>query len=442
MTRLKTFALALAATTALGGPLTTTAFAEDQIFVPLFTYRTGPFSGSGSYIADGMHDYLTMLNERDGGIGGVKLNVEECETGYNTQKGLECYEAVKPKGPVLVGPWSTGITLSLIPHAAVDKIPILSMAYGLSASAEGDVFPWVFNPPDTYWDGLSQIIRYIGSQEGGLDKLKGKKIGYIYLDAGFGKEPLPLLDQLAKDYGFETKFYPVAAAEMQNQSGQWLNVRRDRPDYMIMWGWGALQPTAIKEAVKIIYPMSKFISIWWPSEDDAKGAGDGAKGFKTLNWHAAGGSFPFLTDIEKYVVDKGKSQSPKDKLGTVLYNRGVYNSMLIAEAIGTAQKITGKKVVNGEDLRRGLESLNVDAARLKALGMEGFAGPIKITCTDHNGHRPTFIQEWDGSKYVKASDWLEPLTDKVMPLLESDAKAYAEKNAPWPKRSEQCDAKS
>ena len=56
------------------------AFADDSIYVPLFTYRTGPFANSGTPIADGMHDYLTMLNERDGGIGGVKLDVEECET--------------------------------------------------------------------------------------------------------------------------------------------------------------------------------------------------------------------------------------------------------------------------------------------------------------------------------------------------------------------------
>ena len=110
------------------------------VYVPLFTYRTGPFAGSGTPIANGMHDYLTMLNERDGGIGGVKLIVDECETGYDTKKGLECYDAVKPKNPVIVNPWSTGITLSLIPKASVDKIPILSMAYGLSASAKGDVF--------------------------------------------------------------------------------------------------------------------------------------------------------------------------------------------------------------------------------------------------------------------------------------------------------------
>jgi hypothetical protein len=46
----------------------------------------------------------------------------------------------------------------------------------------------------------------------------------------------------------------------------------------------------------------------------------------------------------------------KEKVGENLYNRGVYNSMLIAEGIRTAQTVTGKKVVVGEDVRRGLEA--------------------------------------------------------------------------------------
>jgi len=150
---MKTRMTALLAGVALAGLMGTAlpASAEDEIFVPLFTYRTGPFAGSGVPIADGMKDYLTMLNERDGGIGGVKLKIEECETGYDTKKGVECYESVKGRSPVMINPWSTGITLQLIPKASVDKIPVLSMAYGLSASARGGVFPWVFNPPDTYW---------------------------------------------------------------------------------------------------------------------------------------------------------------------------------------------------------------------------------------------------------------------------------------------------
>lgn len=434
-------ACGIAAATLAAAPLP--AAAQDSIYVPLFTYRTGPFSGSGVFIANGMRDYLTMLNERDGGIGGVKLAVEECETGYDTKKGLECYEAVKGKKPVMVNPWSTGTTLPLIPRAAVDKIPILSVAYGLSASADGSRFPWVFNPPNTYWDGLATILAYIGTQEGGgLEKLKGKKLGYIYLDAGFGKEPIPLFEQLAKDYGFELKFYPVAATEMQNQSSQWLSVRRDRPDYMVMYGWGALNPTALKEAVKNNFPMNKFISIWWPSEDDARGAGPGSKGFKTVNWHGVGANFPAIADIQKHVVDAGKSLSPKEQVGEVLYNRGVYNSMLIAEGISQAQKITGRKAVTGEDVRRGLENLDLSAQRLKELGFEGFADPLKLSCTDHNGHKAAFIQEWDGQKWTRVTGSIEPMTAKVQPIQEEAAKDYVEKNTGWPKRTEACDKSS
>src|ERR1700720_2554355 len=89
--------IVVAAALGAAATLTGAAAAEDTIYVPLMTYRTGPFAGSGIPVANGLHDYLTMLNERDGGVGGVKLAIEECETGYDTKKGAECYEAVKGK---------------------------------------------------------------------------------------------------------------------------------------------------------------------------------------------------------------------------------------------------------------------------------------------------------------------------------------------------------
>ena len=418
--------------------------AQDTIYIPLLTYRTGPFAGSGIPVANSMHDYLDMLNERDGGIGGAKLVVEECETGYDTKKGVECYEQVKPKKPAIINPYSTGITLQLIPKAAVDKIPILSMAYGLSASADGNSFPWVFNPPATYWDGLSMIIKYIGDKEGGFDKLKGKTIGFIFLESGYGREPIPLLEQFGKDYGFSVKLYPVPAAEMQNQSAQWLNVRRDRPNWMIMWGWGAMNPTAVKEAVKVNYPMDHFIGIWWSgAEEDTRPAGAGSKGYLALNLNGLGTGYPAIQDIIKLVIDKGKSQTPKDKVGEVLYNRGVLNAVVMAEAIRTAQKLTGKKAVTGADARRGLESLQITAARWKEIGLENFAAPItNVSCSDHNGHHAAFMQQWDGAKWVKVSDLITPMKERVRPLLEAAAKDYVAKDPAWPKRSEPCDKSS
>ncbi len=436
-------AAAVAGVLGVAGPVNN-AQAQDSIYIPIFSYRTGPFSVGGIPIANGLHDYFTMLNERDGGIGGVKLTVEECETGYDTKKGVECYESIKGKNPVAITPYSTGITLALIPKAPVDKIPILSMAYGLSAAAVGSDFPWIFNPPATYWDGLSIIMKYIGGKEGGLDKLKGKTIGFIFLESGYGREPLPLLHDFAKQYGFTVKEYSVAGKEMQDQSAQWLAIRRDRPAWLIMWGWGAMNPTAVKRAAENGYPMDHFIGIWWSgSEDDTRPAGAGAKGYLSLNFTGIGTSYPAIQDIKKYVVDKGKSQVEKDKFGENYYNRAVYNAALIAEAIRNAQKLTGKKVVVGADVRRGLETLKITDARLKELGFPGFASPITgVNCTDHNGHGSAYMQQWDGTKWVKVSDWISPMKDKVRPLLEKAADDYVKKATGWPKRTEPCDKSS
>ena len=420
----------------------TAASAADEIYVPLFAYRTGPFAASGTPIVNGMADYLNMLNERDGGINGVKINVEECETSYDTKKGLECYEQVKSKHPVVINPYSTGITLPLIPKAAVDKIPLLSLAYGLSASADGNTFPWIFNPPATYWDGASMFVRYVAGKEGGLDKLKGKKLGLVYLDAPYGKEPIPVLEALAKDYGFELKLYPVPAAEMQNQSSQWLNIRRDRPAWLYLQGFGTMNPTAVKEAGKNNFPMDHLIGNWWAGgDDDARPAGPAGKGYLSLDFVAVGTDFPVIKDIQKYVIDKGKSQTEKGRVGENFYNRGVLNSIYIAEAIRNAQKLSGKKVIDGSDMRRGLESLNLTEARLKELGAAGFAAPMQITCTDHNGHNSAYMARWDGTKWTKGSDWIQPIKSKVLPLIDEAAKAYASANAGWPKRTEACDHK-
>ena len=432
-------ALTLSAISAVPLP----AFAQDTVYVPLLTYRTGAFAGSGIHIANGMRDYLEMLNQRDGGIGGAKIIIEECETGYDTKKGVECYESTKGKNPVVYNPYSTGITLQLITKAAVDKVPVLSMAYGLSASADGNNFPWVFNPPVTYWDGASVFVKHVAAVEGGLDKLKGKTIGLIHLDAPFGKEPIPVLEAMAKKYEFTLKLYPIPAAQMQNQGSTWLNIRRDKVDWLYNQGWGAMNPTAIKEAIKNGFPMDKMVGVWWAGGDDDARAGEAAgKGYKTLNFHNTGAQFPALQDVIKFVHDKGLSQGKKEHVGENLYNRGVYNSMLIVEGIRSAQKLTGKKAVNGADMRRGLEALNITEASLKAIGFEGFANPVKVSCTDHNGHNKVFVSQWDGTKYVKASDWMDPIKDLVRPLIEDAAKEYVSKDAGWPKRTEACDKAS
>src|SRR5438309_9015728 len=186
--------MALAAAVA-AGPAVTTALAAGEMFVPLLVYRTGPYAPNGIPLANGFNDYFNLINDRDGGVNGVRIAFEECETQYDTKQGVECYERLKGKagGAVIVNPYSTGITYQLIPKAPVDKLVVFSMGYGMSAASDGRWFPWVFNFPTNYWSQASAVIRYIGAQEGGLDKLKGKKIVHIFHNSPYGKEANPTL---------------------------------------------------------------------------------------------------------------------------------------------------------------------------------------------------------------------------------------------------------
>jgi branched-chain amino acid transport system substrate-binding protein len=416
-------ALALAA-----GPLAGAVSAQGgSIFIPLLVYRTGPYAPSGIPIANGFVDYFTLVNERDGGINGVKIAWEECETQYDTKQGVECYERLKGKNPVLVNPYSTGITYQLVPKAPVDKVVVFSMGYGMTAAADGRWFPWVFGFPTTYWSQASAVIRYIGAQEGGLDKLKGKKIAHIFHNSPYGKEANPTLEELARKYGFELTQLAVDHPG-QEQKSTWLQVRRLNPDWIFMSGWGVMNQVAVKEAAAIGFKMDRFIGNWWSANDsDVVPAGDGAKGYKGATFHAPGTNFKVHAEIVKIVYEKGKGAGKKEAMGEPLYNRGIVNAMLAAEAIRTAMGKYGNKVLTGEEVRWGFENLNLTEQRLDQLGMKGFTHPVKVTCEDHEGNGPVLIQQWDGKKWSLVSEWVAPMRDVVRPKLEEAAIIEAKK---------------
>lgn len=427
MNILKKFSLAAVGLAVAGGTVAATVAEAADLHVPATVYRTGPYAVGGIPLADGFSDYFTMLNERDGGIGGLKVRVSECETGYKTDRGVECYDRTKGDNALVYNPWSTGITYALIEKATADKIPVFSMGYGRTSAAVGSVFPYIFNFPTSYWSQATSVISYIAREEGGLDKLKGKRIAYIYLDHPYGKEPIPTLDVLSKKLGFTYDKYPVPPASMTEQSSTWLQIRKTRPDYAVMWGWGAMNSTAINEAVSKKFPLDKFIGNWWSgSEGDVRAAGQKAKGYKAAAMNGVGTGFKVYLDLKKYVYDAGKAAGNGDKVGEVLYNRALMNAALVAEAIRTAQKMSGKKDITGEDMRGGLENLNLSNERIAELGLTGLLPSVSVSCNNHEGANPAIkVQQWDGAKWVTKTDWIPSMTDVVRPLMEKDAAQYA-----------------
>lgn len=424
MKKLKTTLLAAAVATM--GALAPAAHAQDTQFIPLLSYRTGPYATNGIPWANAKQDYIKLINERDGGINGVKMSYEECEFGYATDRGVECYERLKSRpGVALFDPQSTGVTFALTEKAQTDKIPLMTLGYGLSISADGTAFKWNFPYMGSYWTGADILIQHIGKQQGGLDKLKGKKIALVYHDSPFGKEPIPVLQERAKMHGFELQLLPVTAPGVEQKS-TWLQVRQSRPDFVLLWGWGVMNSTALKEAQATGYARDKIYGVWWAgAEPDVKDVGAGAKGYNALALNGYGQDKKVMQEVLTHVHGKSKGTGPKDEVGSVLYTRGMIIQMLTVEAIRTAQEKFGKgKVMTAEQVQWGMENLNLTAERLKELGFEGILGPIKTTCANHMGSTSARVHQWDGKQWGNLSDWYEADKAVLSKLISAGSDTY------------------
>jgi branched-chain amino acid transport system substrate-binding protein len=411
--------------------------ASEQYF-PLQSYRVGPYAAGGTGFFGGFIDYLQLVNARDGGVGGVKLTWSECETEYVVERGVECYERLKPglngAPSAAFNPLSVGIAYALIDRATTDKNPIITINHGRTDSTDGRVFPYIFPLQLNPYSEVSAITNYIAQREGGLEKLAGKKIVTLYHGSPYGKETIPVLDILAKKYGFEVKHIEVPHPGTEQQA-QWLEIRRYQPSWVILRGWGVMNPVALKSAQKTGFPADHIIgNIWSNSEEDVTPAGAAGKGYLSITTHPAGRDFPVIQAIDAHVLSKGKGNMDDPKrVGSVYYNLGVINGILNVEAVATAQKKFGKKPLTGEQVRWGFENLNIDDTRLKELGALGLLQQIKLSCADHEGGGRIRFQQWDGEKWQLVSDWIAADRDLLRPIIEESAAKYAKEKGITPR---------
>ena len=399
--------------------------------MPILAYRTGPFAAGGSGFSSGIEDFMELRNLQ-GGVNGIKYNWEECETAYNTARGIECYDRLK-ENAVLVHPLSTGITYALIPKGTEDDIVIFSSGYGRADASDGSVFPWVFTTPTSYWSQNSAKIKFIGELAGGMDKLKGLKIANLHIDIPYGQETKPILDALAKKFGFTVRHFPVSWPGI-DQKAQWMDiVRRFKADYVINRNWGVSCTVPLKEAARLGFPADHIVGVWWcGSEEDVLPAGKAAKGYYSANWHGSGKDFPLIQEIIDKVYGSMKGHIAFTRVGSVYWSRGVWAGVVNEEAILAAQKKFGVKVLTGDEIRWGMEHLNITTERIKELGLEGFMSPIKTSCENHEGGNLVLFQQWDGEKWVPAGTQT-PMNDFIRPMIEESALKYAKEQGITPR---------
>lgn len=423
VSKLKSLALVLPF--ALG--VTFSAAKADEQYFPLQSYRVGPYAAGGTGFFGGFIDYLNLINLRDGGVNGVKLVWSEGETQYEVERGVEVYERLKSTpGVAAWNPLSVGISYAMTDRITQDKVPLITIDHGRTESTDGRVFPYVFPLLMNSYSETSAIINFIASKVGGADGLKGKKIAVLYHGSPYGKETIPIFELLAKKYGFEVQQIEVPHPGNEQQA-QWLIIRRAKPDYVVLRGWGVMNPVALKTAVKVGYPVDHIVgNVWSNSEEDVIPAGDAAIGYTALTTQPSGTAYPVIQDIVKIVYGAGKGNlEDKNRIGSVYHNLGVVNGILNVEAIRIAQQRFGKRTLSGDEIRWGFEHLQLDAARIEALGAKNLFHSINVTWDNHEGDGYVIFQQWDGKKWNVISDWIAPDWKLLRPIIETSAESYA-----------------
>jgi len=390
------------------------AFAQQkELTFGLQCDRTGPTATVGVYLCPGYHDYIDLVNSK-GGVEGYKIKVIEVDNEYKVPPAMEAHERFKKEGAVLEGVYGTPQTAALNKKLEEDKILGTSPGFGTAAAADGKRFPYTFPIAASYWSQAGAALEFVKERLGG--NLKGKKIAYLFYDNPAGKEPLPILEDVAKSEGFELRTFAVPAPGLE-MGAQVLDITgRFKPDFVITHLFGKAPSVSIKELKGKGYPLSKVIAfVWGSAEADIIAAGGMgvAEGYNTIQFAGVGKDFPVLKEIEAMYKAEGKS-APKEMDSTVYYNRGVMIAALHVEAVRNAIKAKGGGVPTSEEVKKGMEAV-------KGFTLGGLVPPMELSAADHEGGGWCQIWTVKGGKLVKTKDWFQGYRAVIQKQLAADA---------------------
>jgi branched-chain amino acid transport system substrate-binding protein len=402
-------ALALGAAAGLGGPA---AAQQKEVLIGMQCDRTGATQITGVVLCPAMHDYYDLINA-GGGVEGYTIKADEIDNEYKVPQAVEAYQRQKQEGAVLMTLYGTPMTAALNQRLEEDKIATTSPGFGIAAAADGTRYPYLFPIAATYWSQGAAAVEFVKNKLGG--NLKGKKIAYIYYDNPAGKEPLPIVEELQKQEGFELRTFAVPPPGVE-VGAQVLDItQRYRPDFVIAHLFGRSPAAAIKAFKSNGYPLSKVVGLVWASSEadiDAAGGFGVAEGYHAMQFAGAGDDYPVRQQIKAMYKKAGKEPLDLMDKNTVYYNRGLLQAAIHVEGIRNALKANGGKPPTGTDIKNGLE-------QIRDFTLGGLVPPLEITPTDHEGGGWVQVFQVKGGKFVKETDWFRAYRDVVEHALKT-----------------------
>jgi branched-chain amino acid transport system substrate-binding protein len=402
-------ALVLGAAAGLGGPA---AAQQKEVLIGMQCDRTGATQITGVVLCPAMHDYYDLINA-GGGVEGYTIKADEIDNEYKVPQAVEAYQRHKQEGAVLMTLYGTPMTVALNQRLEEDKIATTSPGFGIAAAADGSRYPYLFPIAATYWSQGAAAVEFVKNKLGG--NLKGKKIAYIFYDNPAGKEPMPIVEELQKQEGFELRTFAVPPPGVE-VGAQVLDItQRYRPDFVIAHLFGRSPAAAIKAFKSNGYPLSKVVGLVWASSEadiDAAGGFGAAEGYHAMQFAGAGDDYPVRQQIKAMYKKAGKEPLDLMDKNTVYYNRGLLQAAIHVEGIRNALKANGGKAPTGTDIKNGLE-------QIRDFTLGGLVPPLEITPTDHEGGGWVQIFQVKGGKFVKETDWFRAYRDVVEHALKT-----------------------
>jgi branched-chain amino acid transport system substrate-binding protein len=413
MSNAKTATLALAVGAAAGLWLAGPAAAQQkEVLIGMQCDRTGATQITGVVLCPAMHDYYDLINAA-GGVEGYTIKADEIDNEYKVPQAVEAYQRHKQEGAVLMTLYGTPMTVALNQRLEEDKIATTSPGFGIAAAADGSRYPYLFPIAATYWSQGAAAVEFVKSKLGG--NLKGKKIAYIFYDNPAGKEPMPIVDELQKQEGFELRTFAVPPPGVE-VGAQVLDItQRYRPDFVIAHLFGRSPAAAIKAFKSNGYPLSKVVGLVWASSEadiDAAGGFGVADGYHAMQFAGAGDDYPVRQQIKAMYKKAGKEPLDLMDKNTVYYNRGLLQAAIHVEGIRNALKANGGKPPTGTDIKNGFE-------QIRDFTLGGLVPPLEITPTDHEGGGWVQVFQVKGGKFVKETDWFRAYRDVVEHALKT-----------------------
>jgi branched-chain amino acid transport system substrate-binding protein len=368
--------------------------------------RSGPTQTVGPYLGDGCQDYLRLFNAKHM-MGKDTVRAFEIDHGYEVPRSIEAYERMKQAGALTISIYGTPQTKAITPKLEEDHILGTSPGFGSADGANGQKFPYLFPVAATYWSQAGAAVKFVEDHWKGSSQ---PKIAYIFYDNPAGREPLPVLDALQKQLGFELRTFAVPPPGIDMRP-QVLDIARNyKADWVIAHLFGRGPSVSIKEFARVRYPMDRVISfVWGTGVSDMVAAGwNEAQGYYGMQFTGIGEDFPVLKQIRDMYKAEGKAP-PASMSHYVYYDRGVVGCALHAEAIKEAVKKHGENVTP-QQVKEAME-------HIRDFTLGGMVPPLELSPKDHEGGGWVKVYQVKGDKFVPVTDWFHGYRDLISKMV-------------------------